>query len=91
MIALRLTLVGALLAVGGCSAPSSPTQQLFRTGQDARVYNAMTGRYEWPDEPAALRHPRTRERLSGDAGSAQPSAGNERIYNAQNGRFEAPR
>jgi len=88
----RLLLVGATAFVlNSCNTPSSPTRHLLRTGEDARVYNAMTGRYEWPEEPAAPRSSRTTARESQEAAPAQPSTAHERIYSPQNGRFESPR
>jgi hypothetical protein len=35
----------SLAALGGCAS----SENLFNTGRDARIYNPMTGRYEWPD------------------------------------------
>lgn len=43
--------VAAILALylGTLLASCAPTDNLFNTGRDARIYNPMTGRYEWPD------------------------------------------
>jgi len=96
MIGRLLALGGAMLALNGCSTPSSPARNLFRSGQDARVYNPMTGRYEWPDEPAASRPSRTNDIRRATPESREtppptPGAGDERIYNPQSGRFEPAR
>jgi len=44
--ALSCTVLFALVAtLAGCT----PSENLFNTGRDARVYNPMTRQYEWPD------------------------------------------
>ena len=44
--AFRLVLALSFAIVG---ASCTQNENLFNTGRDARVYNPMTGRYEWPD------------------------------------------
>ena len=44
----RLLLLCLCLALAACK--SSQTENLFNTGRDARVYNPISGRYEWPDQ-----------------------------------------
>jgi hypothetical protein len=43
-----LIAVSALLT--GCGSLENPFANFFRTGRDARVYNAQTGQFEWPEE-----------------------------------------
>jgi hypothetical protein len=48
MILRAVMLVFAMSLITGCKSPDPGN--LFNTGKDARVYNPMTGRYEWPDD-----------------------------------------
>jgi len=84
----------ALLALSGCAdTPNNPARALFRSGDDARTYNPMTGRYEWPDESTT---PRTRissgtRPAQGEASPPDQRGEDARTYNPQSGRFEGSR
>ena len=43
-LAALLSLVLIVSVTPGCA----PSEDLFRTGRDAREFNPATGRYEWP-------------------------------------------
>ena len=50
MLRSTLRLLGVLLLAStlvGCTPTTE--QNLFNTGRDARIYNPLTGRYEWPE------------------------------------------
>ena len=87
MSKLRALLTAQIAAVlcAGCAQNSEP--DYFNSGRDARTYNPMTGRYEWPDEP-----PRRQTAPSSGPARTPPapaaSADDERVYNPQTRQFE---
>ena len=100
----RIFLAG-LLAVtfAGCSDLSeNPLHTLARSGHDARYFNPQTGRYEWPEDTAPRRTPRTAaidDAVSESETPAEttpakpftPGAGDDRVYDPMKQRFESPR
>lgn len=99
---LRPTLLCGLLAgtLAGCSDLSdNPLSVLTRTGRDARVFNPQTGHYEWPEEEAPRKRPRTvaideavRESESSPRSKPlTPGAGDDRVFNPMTQQFESPR
>lgn len=89
----RLSVAACSLAifVAGCSSLDNPfaSMNLFRTGRDARVFNAQTGEYEWPKEEQARRRAQP-----GAPNSAPPAErrGDGRYYDAaKNEWVDAPR
>lgn len=78
----------AVVFAVACS-PMSGGGDLFASGRDGRVYNAETGRYEWPDED----RPRSRRKVPPGAAATRatpaPAApGDGRVYDLQKGRYE---
>jgi len=98
----RCTLIlGGLLASGlmGCSDLSdNPLTALTRTGRDARYFNPQTGHYEWPEEEAPRKRPRTAaiDEAVHESSSPTPSkpitpgAGDNRVFNPMKQQFESP-
>jgi hypothetical protein len=43
-------LLTASVLLPGCSSLENPFGNLFGSGRDARVYNAQTGEYDWPQD-----------------------------------------
>jgi len=89
---LSSVVVGALaISVAGCSSLDNPLAAFnpFRSGRDARVYNAQTGEYEWPKDEAARRQARP----AGAANAApQERRGDGRYFDAaKNEWVDAPR
>ena len=73
-------------SIVGCS-PFQSGGDLFASGRDARVFNAATGRYDWPDEPRE-RAPRNRPAAERSTSAATPAPSDGRVYNLEKGRYE---
>lgn len=68
----RGILLVALGLICGCAdSEDGYPSPLLRTGRDARVYNPMTGRFEWPDDPPT----RAGSARSGRRAAAREEAG----------------
>lgn len=48
MLLRAVLLVSALAMLASCTSPVAGS--LMESGKDARVFNPVTGRYEWPEE-----------------------------------------
>ena len=94
-------ILGGLLAgsFAGCSDLSdNPLTALTRTGRDARYFNPQTGHYEWPEEEAPRKRPRTaaNDEAVNESSSRAPSkpitpgAGDDRVFNPMKQQFESP-
>lgn len=71
----------------GCSSLDNPFSGLFRTGHDARVYNAQTGDFEWPEDSSKPRAPRK----AAGAAPAPERKGDGRYFDAAKNQWvEAP-
>src|SRR5436190_8636448 len=95
-------ILGGLLASGfmGCSDLSdNPLTALTRTGRDARYFNPQTGHFEWPEEEAPRKRPRTvaideavhESEARPPAKPLTPGSGDDRIFNPMTQQFESPR
>ena len=76
------------ISVVGCSSLDNPLSAFnpFRSGRDARVYNAQTGEYEWPKEEGA------RHQAGAPAAPQQQKRGDGRYFDAtKNEWVDAPR
>lgn len=81
-------------SVAGCSSLDNPLSALnpFRSGRDARVYNAQTGEYEWPKEEAARRRSRPAGASGATTTAPQQKRGDGRYFDAQKNEWvDAPR
>ena len=99
---LRTILFGSLLAgtLAGCSDLSdNPLTVLSRSGRDARTFNPQTGHYEWPEEEAPRKRPRTaaideavhESEARPPAKPLTPGSGDDRVFNPMTQQFESPR
>jgi hypothetical protein len=97
----RTIVLGGLLAgtLAGCSDLSdNPLSTLTRSGRDARYFNPQTGHYEWPEEEAPRKRPRTAaidEAVSESSPRTPskpitPGAGDDRVFNPMKQQFESP-
>ena len=76
----------------------NPLGVLARSGRDARVFNPQTGHYEWPEEEAPRKHPRTAAIDEAVHESTErtpskpltPGSGDTRVYDPMKQQFVSP-
>lgn len=79
-------LAAASVFVAGCGSLDNPFAGLFRTGRDARTYNAQTGDFEWPEDSSKPR----RAAPGGAAAGAERKSDGRYFDSAKNQWVEAP-
>src|SRR5436190_21420949 len=86
-----------VLAYCGCSdSPETLDRQFFRTSRDERVYNPMTGRFEWSPQSTTSRPHRSAStgstaREAEHSPGPTPGSNDDRVYNPQTRQFEPVR
>ena len=85
---LSVLLIAASAFLTGCGSLNNPLAGLFRTGRDARVYNAQTGQFEWPEEKKAPRQRKSADVAAALASTPAPTGRNDgRYFDAQKNQW----
>jgi hypothetical protein len=89
---MKLSFFFALLAASalltGCGSLDNPFTRFFHTGNDARVFNAQTGQYEWPEEKKSAEQRKAPAVAAALAGApASQERGDGRYFDAQKNQW----
>ncbi len=82
------TLIAASTLLTGCGSLENPLAGFFHTGHDARVYNAQTGQFEWPEEKKAPKQRKSADVAAALASTPAPAGRNDgRYFDAQKNQW----